>query len=177
VFTPEIQIINENVVGDEYYSMQTEVFSVADFKSTLLGHRTSSKTPKNWNLDEFKYYEQLYTRQVNATHVHRINTYTPRGPKNYNAEPSFFYFIMDPDAVTFSGFKTKLTDEELKGPCAHLKNKDSKYQIKECCWVKPSKGAPTTQAKINSGNYTRDYMFTMWGEELFLEEPWPRIKI
>lgn len=38
--------------------------------------------------------------------------------------------------------------------------------------MKPSRGDPTSQDEIDAGTYTRDYLFSMWGEELFLEEPW-----
>lgn len=137
VFTPEIQLINEDVVGDEYYSIIRKNLTETEYKSTLLGHRQSEATPANWNMTEFKYYQDLFSQKIknekNETLYQSINIYAARGPKNYNAEPSFFYFIMDPDSID-PAFKriliNNLTDNELNGPCAHLANKDPKYHIK-----------------------------------------------
>ena len=136
VFTPEIQLINEDVVGDEYYSIIKENLTETEYESTLLGHRKSEATPSNWNMTEFKYYQDLFSEKIminNETHYQSVNIYAARGPKNYNAEPSFFYFIMDPDSID-PAFKsiliTKLNEKQLNGPCAHLKDKDKKYHIK-----------------------------------------------
>ena len=101
------------------------------------------------------------------------NVYAARAAKNFYDEASVFYFIFDPAGVP-DYFKTKLDNSTMEpnGPCSHLKNKDVKYQIKECCWVAPSKGEPTVEEDVSSGRYSRNYAFEMFSKELFIEEPW-----
>jgi len=39
VLTPEVQLIDENIVGDEYYSMVKSNVTTGDFEQTILGYR------------------------------------------------------------------------------------------------------------------------------------------